>query len=85
MKKLIFSFFWIISFQCVCQKSIDSTQVDQLGYDPVELGNQTIETLKKMTVEEREWFKATFIHKRRGFKIPEKPITDLYQKNNKNN
>ena len=47
------------------QVSKDTTiNINQLGYDPVELGNNTSESLKKMTIEEKEWFKSTFIHRR---------------------
>ena len=56
------------------QISIDTININQLGYDPVELGDNTSESLKKMTEEEKEWFTSTFIHRRGQFKIPEEPI-----------
>jgi hypothetical protein len=62
------------------QISIDTININQLGYDPVELGNNTSESLKKMTEEEKVWFKSTFIHRRGQFKIPEEPIVDPFDK-----
>ena len=56
------------------QISIDTININQLGYDPVELGNNTSESLKKMTEEEKVWFTSTFIDRRGQFKIPEEPI-----------
>ena len=56
------------------QLSIDTININQLGYDPVELGNNTAEILQKMTEEEKEWFNSTFIHRRGQFKIPKEPI-----------
>ena len=58
------------------QISIDTININQLGYDPVALGNNTSESLKKMTEEEKVWFTSTFIHRRGQFKIPEEPIID---------
>jgi len=62
------------------QLSIDTININQLGYDPVELGNNTSESLKKMNEEEKVWFKSTFIHRRGQFKIPEEPIGDPFDK-----
>jgi hypothetical protein len=52
------------------QLSIDTININQLGYDPVELGNNTSEILQKMTEEEKVWFNSTFIYRRGQFKIP---------------
>jgi hypothetical protein len=76
MRKLIFAVSCLLSGLSYGQISIDTININQLGYDPVELGNNTSESLKKMTKEEKEWFKSTFIHRRGQFKIPEEPIVD---------
>lgn len=60
------------------QISIDTININQLGYDPVELGNNTSESLKKMTEEEKVWFTSTFINRRGQFKIPVEPIVDPF-------
>ena len=59
------------------QLSIDTININQLGYDPVELGNNTSEILQKMTEEEKVWFNSTFIYRRGQFKIPKEPILHL--------
>jgi hypothetical protein len=79
MKKTIFVSFCLFSGLSFGQKSIDSVTIIQLGYDPIELGNQTADCLKPRTSEEKEWFKSTFIHKRGQFKIPDKPIADPFE------
>ena len=66
--------FCLLSGLSYGQISINTININQLGYDPVELGNNTSESLKKMTKEEKEWFTSTFIHRRGQFKIPEEPI-----------
>jgi hypothetical protein len=80
MRKLIFVLTCLLSGLSYGQISIDPININQLGYDPVELGNNTSESLKKMTEEEKEWFKSTFIHRRGQFKIPEEPIVDPFDK-----
>jgi hypothetical protein len=71
--------FCLLSGLSYGQISIDTININQLWYDPVELGNNTSESLKKMTKEEKEWFKSTFIHRRGQFKIPEEPIVDSFE------
>jgi hypothetical protein len=81
MRKLIFAVSCLLSGLSYGQISIDTTiNINQLGYDPVELGNNTSESLKKMTEEEKVWFTSTFIHRRGQFKIPEEPIVDPFDK-----
>ena len=81
MRKLIFVSSFLLSGMSFGQVSKDTTIcINQLGYDPVELGNKTAESLKKMTKEEKESFKSTYIHKRGQFKIPEEPIVDPFEK-----
>lgn len=48
--------------------------VKEMGYDPKVLGDETAEMSKNWTAEEKEWFKSTFIYKRGGFTVPEKPL-----------
>ncbi len=76
MRKLIFAVSCLLSGLSYGQISIDTININQLGYDPVELGNNTSESLKKMTEEEKVWFTSTFIHRRGQFKIPKEPIID---------
>jgi hypothetical protein len=76
MRKIIFAVFCLLSGLSFGQISIDTININQLGYDPVELGNNTLESLKKMTEEEKVWFTSTFIHRRGQFKIPKEPIID---------
>ena len=64
MRKIIFAVFCLLSGLSYGQISINTININQLGYDPVELGNNTSDSLKKMTKEEKEWFKSTFIHRR---------------------
>ena len=78
MKKIIFSVSCLLSGLSYEQISIDTININQLGYDPVELGNNTSESLKKMTEEEKVWFTSTFIYRRGQFKIPEEPIVDPF-------
>ena len=78
MRKIIFAVFCLLSGQSYGQISIDTININQLGYSPVELGNNTSESLKKMTEEEKVWFTSTFIHRRGQFKIPEEPIVDPF-------
>jgi hypothetical protein len=80
MRKIIFAVSYLLSGLSYGQISIDTININQLGYDPVELGNNTSESLKKMTEEEKVWFKSTFIHRRGQFKIPEEPIVDPFDK-----
>jgi hypothetical protein len=80
MKKIIFISFCLVCFQIFGQKSIDTVTINQLGYDPIELGNQTADILKTKTLEEKEWFKTTFIHRRGQFIIPEEQIVDPFDK-----
>jgi hypothetical protein len=81
MRKLIFVSSFVLSGLCFGQVSKDTTiNINQFGYDPVELGNNTSESLKKMTIQKKEWFKSTFIHRRGQFKIPEEPIVDPFEK-----
>jgi hypothetical protein len=80
MRKIIFTVFCLLSGLSYGQISIDTISINQLGYDPVELGNNTSESLKKMTEEEKVWFTSTFIHRRGQFKIPEEPIVDPLDK-----
>jgi len=54
--------------------------VNQLGYDPVKVGDNTAEIASGWTQEEKDWFKSTFIHKRGQFKVPEQPIVDPFAK-----
>jgi hypothetical protein len=84
MKESIFGLFCFVSGLTFSQVSKDSNEVIQLGYNPIELGNQTADCIKKMSSEEKEWFKSTFFHKKRQFKIPENPIVDPFEENNKN-
>ncbi len=49
--------------------------VKEMGYDPKVFGDETAEMSKTWTAEEKEWFKSTFIYKRGGFTVPEKPIS----------
>lgn len=81
MKKIIFVSFCILSGPNFGQKSIDTLTIIQLGYDPIELGNQTADILHNMTNEERKWFRYTFIHERGRFKIPIEPIKDPFGEN----
>jgi hypothetical protein len=63
------------------QSISDSTKteiVNQLGYDPVKVGDSTAEMASGWTQEEKDWFKSTFIHKSGQFKVPEQPIVDPY-------
>ena len=76
MRKLIFVLSCLLSGLSYGQLSIDTINIKQLGYDPVELGNNTAEILQKMTEEEKVWFTSTFIHRRRQFIIPKEPIID---------
>jgi hypothetical protein len=80
MKKIILVSFCLICFQFFGQKSLDTDTIFQLGYDPVELGNQTAVILHNMTNEEKKWFRYTFIHERRRFKIPIEQIVDPFNK-----
>jgi hypothetical protein len=60
---------------------LDSTKteiVNQLGYDPVKVGDNTAEIASGWTQEEKDLFKTTFIHKRGQFRVPEQPIVDPY-------
>ena len=78
MNKIIFAVSCLLSGLSYGQISIDTININQLGYSPVELGNNTSESLKKMTEEEKGWFTSTFIHRRGQFKIPEEPIVDPF-------
>lgn len=78
MRKIIFVLSCLLSGLSYGQISIDTININQLGYDPVALGNNTSESLKKMTEEEKVWFKSTFIHRRGQFKIPDEPIVDSF-------
>ena len=80
MRKLIFVLSCLLSGLSYGQLSIDTINIKQLGYDPVELGNNTSESLKKMTKEEKVWFISTFIYRRGQFKIPDEPIVDYFEK-----
>ncbi len=80
MRKIIFVLSCLFSGLSYGQISIDTININQLGYDPVELGNRTADYLKTVTSEEKEWFKSTFIHRRGQFKIPEEPIVDPFDK-----
>ena len=80
MRKIIFAVFCLLSGLSYGQISIDTININQLGYDPVELGNNTSESLKKMTKEEKVWFTSTFIHRRGQFKIPDEPIANPLEK-----
>lgn len=80
MRKIIFGVSCLLSGLSYGQISIDTININQLGYDPVALGNNTSESLKKMTEEEKDWFKSTFIHRRGKFIIPEEPIVDPFEK-----
>jgi hypothetical protein len=80
MKRIILGVFCLFSGLTFSQVSKDSNEVIQLGYNPIELGNQTADCLKNKTLEEKEWFKTTFIHKKGQFRIPKEPITDPYEK-----
>jgi hypothetical protein len=79
MKKTIFVSSCLVCFQIFGQKSIDTVTINQLGYDPIELGNRTADILHNMTNEEKKWFRYTFIHKRGQFNIPENPIVDPFE------
>ncbi len=79
MKRIILGMFCLFSGLTFSQVSKDSNEVIQLGYNPIELGNQTADCLKKMSSKEKEWFKSTFVHKRGQFKIPEEPIVDPFK------
>ena len=74
MRKIIFAVSCLLSGLSYGQISIDTININRLGYSPVELGNNTSESLKKMTEEEKVWFTSTFIHRRGQFKIPDEPI-----------
>ena len=41
---------------------------------------QLFDLIQKMTIQKKEWFKSTFIHRRGQFKIPEEPIVDPFEK-----
>jgi hypothetical protein len=67
----------------VPQSISDSTKTevfDQLGYDPVKVGDNTAEIASGWTQEEKDWFKSTFIHKRGQFRVPKQPIVNPYAK-----
>ena len=80
MKRIILGMFCLFSGLTFSQVSKDSSEVIHLGYNPIELGNQTADCLKTMSSEEKEWFKSTFVHKRGQFKIPQEPIVDPFDK-----
>lgn len=79
MKKIIFAVSCLLSGLSYGQISTDTININQHVYDPVEI-ELYIKSLKKMTKEEKEWFKSTFIHRRGQFKIPEQPLVDPSEK-----
>ena len=74
MRKLIFVLSCLLSGLSYGQLSIDTINIKQLGYDPVELGNNTAEILQKMTEEEKVWFNSTFIYRRGQLKYRKNPL-----------
>lgn len=80
MKKVIFVSGLLISSFGFGQTIEDSLSIKALGYDPRVVGNQFAEAAATWAAEEKEWFKSTFIYKRGGFTVPEKPISYAFSK-----
>ena len=56
--------------------TIPSTELKKERKTDLEvIGNETAEYLSTRSIEEKEWFKKTFVHKRGSFTIPKEPIT----------
>jgi len=53
MRKIIFAVFCLLSGLSYGQISIDTININQLEYDQVEFENNTAESLKKISKEER--------------------------------
>jgi hypothetical protein len=53
MRKIIFAVFCLLSGLSYGQISIDTININQLEYDQVEFENNTSESLKKISKEER--------------------------------
>ena len=78
MKKIIFAVYYSIVRNELLTNIHRPININPLGYYTVEFENNTSESLKMMTKEEKEWFKSTFVHRRGQFKIPDEPILDSF-------
>ncbi len=81
MKKILLILFMGISTLGYTQTTSTTDSTSKLVEDSTELiklqtvGDETAKYLSTRSVEEKEWFKKTFVRKRGTFTVPKEPIT----------
>tara|TARA_B100001059_G_scaffold228208_1_gene258971 strand:- start:92 stop:352 length:261 start_codon:yes stop_codon:yes gene_type:complete len=81
MKKVFILFIIVLSVTSYSQteSKIDSplkTKKDSIELRKLKaVGDETAKYLSTRSIEEKEWFKKTFVRKRGTFTIPKEPIT----------
>ena len=81
MKKILLILFMGISILGYTQTTLQTDSTLKIEKDSTELiklqavGDETAKYLSTLSVEEKEWFKKTFVRKRGTFTVPKEPIT----------
>lgn len=81
MKKILLILFMGISILGYTQTTSTTDSALEIKKDSTELiklqtvGDETVKYLSTRSVEEKEWFKKTFVRKRGTFTVPKEPIT----------
>ena len=81
MKKILLILFMGISILGYTQTTSTTDSTLKIEKDSTELiklqavGDETAKYLSTRSVEEKEWFKKTFVRKRGTFTVPKEPIT----------
>ncbi len=81
MKKILLILFMGISILGYTQTTLQTDSTLKIEKDSTELiklqavGDETAKYLSTRSVEEKEWFKKTFVRKRGTFTVPKEPIT----------
>lgn len=86
MKKIIFTLSLFLTTFSFGQKNINFSDTTSSIVRPINvkkdsrtnleiIGDETAEYLSTRSVEEKEWFKKTFLRERGTFTVPKEPIT----------
>tara|TARA_Y100000389_G_C17450178_1_gene514260 strand:- start:107 stop:367 length:261 start_codon:yes stop_codon:yes gene_type:complete len=81
MKKILLILFMGMSILGYTQTTSKTDSTLKIEKDSTELiklqtvGDETAKYLSARSVEEKEWFKKTFVRKRGTFTVPKEPIT----------